>query len=271
MVDVSVESGALARGGDVHGEVRLRFGGAGANAAVWAAHAGANVRLYGKVGDDPFGRAVCDALRERGVDVALSVDPKAPTGSMLVVRQFGDRSMVADRGANARLSQEDLPDALDAGAVLVSGYLLFARGSHDAAIAAIRRARSSIVAFDAASWPLVRDFGADRFFRETEGVTLLLANELEVAMLGGGRPLRLRDHYDMACVKMGSGGAELATPDGEYRARPKTLAEGDPTGAGDAFDGVLLASQAQGADPQEALQRACDAGALAASSPEVWP
>src|SRR5919198_2485816 len=139
MVDVSVESGALARGGDVHGEVRLRFGGAGANAAVWAAHAGANVRLCGRVGDDPFGRGACEALRKRGVDVALTIDPKAPTGSMLVVRDTGDRSMVADRGANANLLQNDLPEVLEAGAVLVSGYLLFANDSFDTAVAALER------------------------------------------------------------------------------------------------------------------------------------
>src|SRR5205814_3101740 len=51
MVDVTVEAGALIAEGDVHGEVRLRAGGGGANAAVWAAHRGAQVRLYGRVGD----------------------------------------------------------------------------------------------------------------------------------------------------------------------------------------------------------------------------
>ena len=271
MVDVSVESGALARGGDVHGEVRLRFGGAGANAAVWAAHAGANVRLCGRVGDDPFGRGACEALRERGVDVALTIDPKAPTGSMLVVRDTADRSMVADRGANAKLLPNDLPEVLEAGAVLVSGYLLFGNDSFDTAVAALERSRATCVAVDAASWPLVRDFGPNRFFEATKAASLLLANELEAQMLGSTHAAHFLRHYDMACVKMGSGGAELATREAVYRARPRSIAEGDPTGAGDAFDGVLLASLARGADPEGALQTACAAGARAASSVEVWP
>src|SRR5947208_1712442 len=109
MVDVSVESGVLALGGDVHGEVRLRAGGAGSNAAVWASAAGAGVRLHGRVGDDLFGRAVCEALIGRGVEPVLAFDSEAPTGAMLVVHEVGERSMVADRGANARLAPVDLP------------------------------------------------------------------------------------------------------------------------------------------------------------------
>jgi sugar/nucleoside kinase (ribokinase family) len=125
MVDVGVAAGELARGGDIHGEVRLRPGGSAANAAVWAASAGARVRLYGRVGDDLPGRMLARALEERGVEPALVVDPSQRTGAVLSVREPGERSMVADRGANARLSPEDLPDRLQAAAVLVSGYLLF--------------------------------------------------------------------------------------------------------------------------------------------------
>jgi sugar/nucleoside kinase (ribokinase family) len=266
MVDVAVEAGALKRGGDVHGEVRLRFGGAGANAAVWAAHAGAAVRLHGRVGDDPFGRAACEALRERGVDVALAVDPEERTGSMLVVRDGADRSMVADRGANGRLAPGDLPEALDAQAVLLSGYLLFGPGSRAAARAALERATARWLAVDAASWPLIEAFGALPFFEATSRATLLLANELEARVL---QPVLGR--YPATCVKLGPRGAELATSEGVVRAQGSERSDGDPTGAGDAFDGVLLAGLARGHDPAQALRRACDAGSRAAGSFEVWP
>src|SRR5215831_17958370 len=97
MVDVSVAAPALAG----RGEVRLRPAGAGANVAVWAAWAGATVRLHGAVGDDVAGRMVGEALAARGVDARLTVKAGARTGAMLVVHQAGERSMVADRGANA--------------------------------------------------------------------------------------------------------------------------------------------------------------------------
>lgn len=270
MMDVSVESGALAKGGDVHGDVRLMPGGAGANAAVWAAAEGARVRLYGRVGNDLPGRLIGEALVERGVEPFLARDPRARTGAMLVMRQDGDRDMVADRGANARLSPDDLPGELRAGAVLVSGYLLFAAGSRDAAVEAMRRARSPLVAVDAASWPLLRDFGIKRFFDATSDANVLLANELEASIMTGrdGRP---RDHYATGCVKLGPGGAEMWTSEGFLRARPARMSTEDPTGAGDAFDGVLMAALAGGVEPADALQRACDAGARCADSPELWP
>jgi sugar/nucleoside kinase (ribokinase family) len=104
MVDVSVDSASLRGGGDVHGEVLLRPGGSAANAAVWAASAGARVRLHGRVGDDLAGRMIREAVTKRGVEAAVAVDPEGRTGTMLVVREAGERSMVADRGANEALS-----------------------------------------------------------------------------------------------------------------------------------------------------------------------
>src|SRR5687768_18584334 len=120
MVDVTVRAGELAREGDVHGEVRVRPAGTGANAAVWAASRGAAVRLHGRVGDDMMGRLVCEELQARGVDLAVAVERDGRTGAMLVVVDGDERSMVADRGANGRFGPSDLPDRLQAGAILVS-------------------------------------------------------------------------------------------------------------------------------------------------------
>ena len=270
MVDVTVEAGALARGGDVHGEVQLRPGGGGANAAVWAAADGAKVRLYGRIGDDLAGRLVKESLQERGVEACLVVDPAARTGTMLVVRDEGERSMVADRGANGHLSVRDLPDHLEAAAVLVSGYLLFAPESRTAGVEAIRRARANVVAVDAASWPLLREMGREAFFESTRGATLLLANEQETEELGGRE--ELGRHAPMWCVKLGSNGAELRDSNGTTsRAAPTKVVAADPTGAGDAFDGVLLAALARNNDPATALRRAGAAGARVAATGVSWP
>src|SRR5262249_6039281 len=89
MLDVSVASSALARGGDVHGEVRIRPGGSAANAAAWAAAAGVRVALYGAVGDDPAGRLLGEALEAASVEARLRVVPGARTGAMLVVHGPG--------------------------------------------------------------------------------------------------------------------------------------------------------------------------------------
>lgn len=289
MVDVAVDAralatgggalgaapGPLAHGGDVRGRVRLRPGGAGANAAAWAAAAGARVVLHARVGDDLAGRLLGQALAERGVRALLGVDPALATGTMLVVREPGERSMVADRGANAALAPDDLPEAMEAGAVLVSGYALFDPASEPAAAAALGRARAPVVAVEAASWPLLEAYGPERFLAATAAATLLLANEAEARTLTGEAPdraaRRLAARYGAACVKLGPRGAILVLGGEALRAEAPAVAEADPTGAGDAFDGTLLAALASGAKPDAALAAACQAGARAAASLEAWP
>src|SRR4029450_6249339 len=92
MLDVHVVSGALARGGDVHGRVALRPGGTSANAAVWASWAGAASAVIASVGDDLVGRLCMEALSERGVDVTGVVGRPQPTGVMVVMTEAGGRS-----------------------------------------------------------------------------------------------------------------------------------------------------------------------------------
>jgi ribokinase len=275
MLDVSVEAGELERGGDVHGQVMVRPGGGGANAAVWAAHAGARVRFHGKVGNDAPGRILAEALGERGVNVALARDPEVSTGSMLVVHQEGKRSMVADRGANARLTPADLPDRLDAGALLLSGYLLFHPGSERAARAALDRADAAHVAVDAASWPLIRDYGVDRFVEATSAATMLLANEDEAHALAPGPAEEAARHlsarYRHAVVKLDGGGALLGAAGEVTRAAAPHVRPIDPTGAGDAFAGVLLAGLASGGELSGALDRAAEAAATVVGRGEMWP
>lgn len=275
MVDVAVDSGALARGGDVPGSVRIRPGGTGANAAVWAAAAGASVRLHARVGDDLPGRLVRDALEASGVDPALVVDPEAPTGAMLVVREAGERSMVADRGAAGRLSPEDLPERIDAGAVLVSGYLLFDPGAESGGKAALERARAEHVGLDAASWPLLESYGADRFLDAAREATLVLANEREAAVLTGASgeeaARALASRGTMACVKLAAQGAVVASAQEVLPAAAPRAETIDPTGAGDAFNGTLLGALASGAPVPEALRLACEAGARAAGREGPWP
>lgn len=275
MLDVRVEADALEEGGDVHGRVLVRPGGSASNAAVWAAHAGARARVHGRVGTDTAGALIRDELMRRGVEPALVIDPAADTGTMLVVHEPGERSMVADRGANGRLAPDDLPERIEAKAVLVSGYALLFEPTFAAASAALERARARFVAVDAASWPMVRDFGVDRFFDVTRPANTILVNEREAEVLTGRRGDDAADvlaqRFSVVCVKLGEAGAVMSWEGLVIRYGAVPIRELDPTGAGDAFDGVLLAQLAAGRSPGDALHAACRAGASVAASYETWP
>jgi sugar/nucleoside kinase (ribokinase family) len=275
MLDVRVDAEALEEGGDVHGRVLVRPGGSASNAAVWAAHAGARTRVHGRVGIDTAGALIRDELIRRGVEPALAVDEGADTGTMLVVHEPGERSMVSDRGANGRLSPHDLPPRLEARAVLVSGYALLFEPTFAAAKAALDRAEARFVAVDTASWPLLRDFGADRFLDVVGPVNTILMNEREAEVLTGRRGEEaadaLSDRFPVVCVKLGEDGAVMSWEGLMIRFGGVPVNELDPTGSGDAFDGVLLAQLAAGRSPGDALHAACRAGAAVAASYETWP
>ena len=275
LLDVVADAPALLEGGDARGSVRVRPGGQGANVAAWAASEGLRVRLHGRVGDDGAGRLVREALEERGVETALAVDPEAPTGTLLVLARRGERSMVADRGAAARLEASDLPRTIEAGAVLVSGYLLFDPGSEGAGRAALDRARAGHVAVEASSWPLLEAYGADRFLEATAAATLLLANEREAEVLAGvpgeEAAVKLSARYRIAVAKLGTRGAALASADVLLRSPAKEVAAVDPTGAGDAFDAALLATLVRRRSLGRALDHAITTGGWVVSREEAWP
>jgi sugar/nucleoside kinase (ribokinase family) len=81
----------------------------------------------------------------------------------------------------------------------------------------------------------------------------------------------LGERCRVAAVKRGADGACLSLDGAFHEAPAPAVDEVDPTGAGDAFDGVLLASLARGVDPADALVAACDAGAHVAGSLSAWP
>ena len=275
MLDVRAEAGALRSGGDVHGRVLVQPGGTSANAAVWAASVGASVAVIGAVGNDVPGDLLLAALAERHVATEGVLRRSLPTGTMLVLHEAGERSMVADRGANGSLRAADLPSTLQAGAVLVSGYLLLQPPTTGAALAAIARADAGIVAVEAASWPLVESFGVEAFFAATSEADAVLANEREAATLTGCAAedacRSLGERFRIAAVKRGADGAFLSIDGAFHRAPAAAVEELDPTGAGDAFDGVLLASLSRGRDPGDALVSACEAGSRVAAAWGAWP
>jgi sugar/nucleoside kinase (ribokinase family) len=77
------------------------------------------------------------------VRAAVAVDPDAPTATVVVlVGPGGERTMLSDRGAAARLAVADLPPLDGVDHVHLSGYVLGV-GSCDAGLAALAAARAA--------------------------------------------------------------------------------------------------------------------------------
>jgi ribokinase len=76
----------------------------------------------------------------------------------------------------------------------------------------------------------------------------------------------------LTALTLGGEGAVLLEDGKEVaRAKPPRVTAVDGTAAGDAFTACLVVSLLEGRDREEALRRACAAGALAASRPGAQP
>ena len=245
MVDV-VSERLPAAGERAHGSVRLRAGGSAVNAALTAAELGAHAQVVGRIGRDAAGDLVLGTLESKGIDAHLVRDDEVPTGTAVAL---GD-AIVADRGANARLSPDDLPSPLRGDALLVSGFALFQDGSRDAALAALDRFDGTWTAVDLASPRLAAlDFDAKVVF----------ATEEEAQAVPG-----IGGHFEIVCVKRADGASARRRGEVVDVASP-LVARTSPFGAGDAFAAAFLVALAGGDELGAALERACTAGAAAAA------
>jgi ribokinase len=213
-------------------------GGKGANQAVACARLGANVSFVGAVGSDPFAEEALAGLREAGVGLDLRrVDE--PTGvALILVDGAGENQIVVAPGANATLGAVE-PAASDA--------VLCQLEIPDETVVSAWEGATGLFALNAAP---ARPVPVD------PDLTVVNRYELE--------SLARRD--GLVAVTLGAEGAILLE-DGEEiaRALPPQVDAVDGTAAGDAFTAALLVSLLEGRGHEEALARACAAGAIAAS------
>jgi ribokinase len=225
------------------GELSRVPGGKGANQAVAAARLGAEVAMIGCVGTDGFADEALAGLRAAGVDLSRVRRGSGETGvALIAVDASGENAIVVAPGANLELHSEDvvLPDT--------DGVLC----QQEIPAASVERAG------ELAHGRFFLNAAPARAGAPEADVTIV--NRLELDALGRRRGL--------VCLTLGAAGAVLLA-DGEEvaRAQPPAVDAVDGTAAGDAFSACLVVSLLEGRPYDEALRRACAAGALAASRP----
>jgi ribokinase len=221
-------------------------GGKGANQALAAKRAGAEVAMFGVAGDEPLGKIALSELAASGVpmtDIALTVEG---TGAAYIyVDSQGENCIVINAGANALVDAKMAAAAVERAK---GGYLVLQqeiptdtiKTALDLARAAGVRTILNVSPFDAASPVLARL--AD----------IVIANETEWEMLAGkmDTPASLQDHsrkhHQAVVVTKGAQGVCVATGDDYFELPAPRIRPVDTVGAGDTFCGYLAAALAAG-------------------------
>ena len=256
------------------GTFSMAPGGKGANQALAARRAGAEVRHVSAAGDDAFADLALDLLKQGGVDLSQMRRAEAATGiAMIFVDAAGENVIAILPGANGTVSPEDatrgLADLKAGDTVLVQQEVPQAATRKALEIAREKGARSILN-----TAPFLPDTA-----KLAPLADIVVANETEFSLLTG-RPI---DQLDMAMqdwvnrtgrtivVTLGPEGARARTPDGPIAVPAHKVKPVDTVGAGDTFCGYLAAGLDAGHSLETALRRAAIAGSLACLKPGAQP
>lgn len=251
-------------------------GGKGANQALAARRAGADVRMIGAVGADTQADGALELLRAGGVDLSgVNICDGVATGVALILVDDarGENMIAVVAGANGEVAPVDVGVQLAAGDIVLCQMEIPAA----AVAAALANAREAGATSILNTAPFTRDVPA-----LSRVADIVVANETEFDLLA--RALDLKGEHREAqmaafaartgrivVITLGADGAVVRTPDAAFRAAAPRIAPVDTVGAGDTFCGYLAAALLEGMDWPAALDLAVRAGATACLKPGAQP
>ena len=256
-VDYTVVTERLPKPGETvnGGPLTLLPGGKSANQASAAARIGAQVRMFGAVGEDANADFLLEHLRDAGVDTSHIAAVAGPSGTTVItVDANGENTIVYSAGSNGEVSVDYVrqsSDALVAADVLglclespISTVIAAAQTAHDAGV--------TVLLNDS---PFMDELPHEL----VEATDILLVNQHEVAQLLGlpdddvesldwyEVAERFTDYgFDRAIVTLGASGSVVIENGRWHRVSAAQVNAVDTTGCGDSFMGTVLAGLAAG-------------------------
>ena len=249
------------------------FGGKGANQAVAAARAGADVSFLSKLGADANGALMDQHLAAQGLSrKVLLRDADMPTGvAMILVDAEGDNQIVVVPGSNLRLTPDDVRQhaGLIAGARVLLVQMEIPIETVEACLLLAKRQGLITILNPAPACPLPPEF--------LRLVDILTPNESEACFLTGATNPADAAHRlstsgaDTILVTCGAEGTILSHGEDVTHVPAFVVDAIDSTGAGDAFNGALASALAEGMPIEAAVEVASAAGALATTARGAQP
>jgi ribokinase len=272
--DMVVQTERIPKPGEtvLGGEFILAAGGKGANQAVSAARLGASVTLVARVGEDIFGDRAIQNFQQEGINTRYVFrDAGSPSGvALIIVDRKGENVISVAPGANGRLSQEDVH--LASSAIEKAQVLLL---QLEVPLDTVRSAAR--LAFEAGVKVILNPAPAQELDDDLlSHVSVLTPNETETEILTGipvsdeesaqRAAAVLHDRgVESVIITMGARGSFISSADTHCLVPSRRITAVDTTAAGDAFNGALACTLAEGTNLETAVRLANLAGALAAT------
>jgi len=232
----------------------IGMGGKGANQAVAAARAGAQVSFIGRIGEDAFGEMVITALGTEGLELDHLARVPGPSGiASIYVEDGGANRIAVFAGASGTLSAGSASQAVDAHSevkILVS-QLEINQKAVEAALATARAKGAQTILNTAPALPV-----SEGILRNT---TWLIANEVEIAAVLAGAGVATPQEINLEQVTAGiedwanalgchvivtlgdQGAIGHVSGDGTFHFAAEPVTAQDTVGAGDCFVGYFAA------------------------------
>jgi ribokinase len=277
--DLTVRLPRLPKRGEtlLGGALHTGPGGKGANQAVAARRAGAEVTFLTAFGDDDFGRQIIEHDRKEGIDLnhARTVAGVANQVALIFVGADAENLIGVAPGASARLGPDDidrLPESVfDRHAVLLACLEVplstvkrgLERASDAGMTTVLNPAPADPALLQGAVLPLVDVLTPNQ--EEAHALTGMPADTPELAALAA-RALRDRGARSVI-VTLGAEGCLVVSEHETTLVAAPAVEVVDTVGAGDAFNGALAVALAERRPLTEAAAWACAAGAFAVTRP----
>ena len=236
-------------------------GGKGANQAVAMARLGAEVTMFGCVGDDDNGRSLLSSLSAEGVDVSrVNKTKNAPTGLAIITVSENDNVIIVIGGANALVDRayiDSIAEELTAFDMVVLQHEIPLDTVHYA-VTVCHEKNIPVVLNPAPAAEVPAEI--------VEKISFLTPNEHEARLIFGAETSledMLLAQREKLIVTQGEKGVAVCLKDGSILNIPAAKASVvDTTGAGDTLNGAFAVRMAAGDEITDALRYANTAAGL---------